>query len=111
MPAGPSPGGHNPGAPHVGTRLGPDVAAPPPLPPSAPRLNLELVRPGGSEISSQGPRRLFSLMPHPPELKSKLSESIEKAAKPDCRQTYASMGLAAVVPLVLDAARDNGCKW
>jgi hypothetical protein len=50
-------------------------------------------------------------MPHPPETKSKLTEGIEKAAKPDCRQAYAGMGLAAVVPLAIDAARDKGCKW
>lgn len=50
-------------------------------------------------------------MPHPPETKSKLTESIEKAARQDCRQAHANMGLAAVVPLVIDAVRDKGCKW
>lgn len=110
-PAELSPSRPGPGAPDAGVRVGQDVATPPSVPPSAPRLNLDLVRPRGAEISSQGPRRLFPLMPQPPELKSKLSESIEKAAKPDCRQAYAGMGLAAVLPLALDAARDKGCKW
>ncbi len=102
----------SPGAPDAGSRLGHDAATPPSVPPSAPKLNLDLARPRGGEITSnQGPRRLFQMMPAPPETKSKLSESIEKAGKTDCRQAYAGMGLAAVVPLVLDAARDKGCKW
>ena len=39
------------------------------------------------------------------------AEDIEKAAKTDCRQAYASMGLLAAVPLAFDALRDKGCRW
>ncbi|WP_395700430.1 hypothetical protein [Aquabacterium sp.] len=100
------------GAPDAGARLGHDAATPPAVPPSAPKLNLDLARSRGGELSSnQGPRRLFQMLPAPPETKSKLGESIEKAGKADCRQAYGGFGLAAVVPLVLDAVRDKGCKW
>jgi hypothetical protein len=99
------------GAPDAGTRLGHDVATAPSLPASAPRLNLELVRPRGGAISAQGSRGLLSMVPHPPEGKTKLADDLEKAAKPDCRTAYGGMGLLAVVPLALDAARDKGCRW
>jgi len=37
---------------------------------------------------------------------------MEAAAKKDCRKAYGEqMGLLAVIPLALDAARKNGCKW
>jgi hypothetical protein len=54
---------------------------------------------------------VLNLMPPPPEKKSKLATEIEKAAKPDCRQAYAGMGLLAAVPLAADAVRGKGCKW
>jgi hypothetical protein len=100
-----------PGAPDAGARVGHDVATAPSLPASAPRLNLELVRPRGGMISSQGSRGLLQMLPHPPETQSKLARDIEKAAKADCRQAYNRMGLLAVVPLAVDAARDKGCRW
>ena len=50
-------------------------------------------------------------MPVPPERKSKLADSIEGAAKADCRKAYGEMGLAAAVPLVTDAASNKGCRW
>ena len=102
------PGG---GAPDAGATLGHDVATPPSLPASAPRLNLDLVRPRGGAISAQGGRGLLPLLPHPPEAKSKLADDIEKAGRADCRKAYASLGLAAVLPLAIDAVRDKGCKW
>jgi len=74
-------------------------------------LNLELVRPRGGLISSQGSRGLLPTVPHPPEAKSKLAEEIQKAGKVDCRKAYADMGVAAAAPLVLDALRDKGCRW
>ena len=55
--------------------------------------------------------RVLNLVPPPPERKTPLAEGIEKAAKPDCRQAYAGMGLLAVVPLAADAARNGGCRW
>ena len=103
-----TPGG---GTPDAGATLGHDVATPPSLPASAPRLNLDLVRPRGGAISAQGSRGLLPLLPHPPEAKSKLADDIEKAARADCRKAYGSLGLAAVLPLAIDAVRDKGCKW
>jgi hypothetical protein len=99
------------GTPQAGARLGHDVATAPSLPASAPRLNLELPRARGGEISSRGSMGLLQLLPRPPETKSKLSQDIEKAAKPDCRSAYAGLGLLAAIPLAVDAARDKGCKW
>ncbi len=87
------------------------MATPASLPASAPRLNLELVRPRGGAISAQGSRGLLQMLPHPPEDNSKLADDIAKAAKPDCRKAYGSLGLAAVVPLVVDALREKGCRW
>jgi len=99
------------GARDAGARLGQDVATPAALPASAPRLNLELVRPRGGAISAQGSRGLLQMLPHPPEDTSKLADDIAKAAKADCRKAYSSLGLAAVVPLAVDALREKGCRW
>ena len=115
MPASgePSASGSTPratlGAPDAGAVVGHDVATAPSSPASAPRLNLDLVRPRGGEISRQGSRGVLSLLPHPPE--SKLANDIEKAAKPDCRTAYSGMCLLAAVPLALDAVRKEGCRW
>ncbi|MDC6171409.1 hypothetical protein PO768_28780, partial [Paucibacter sp. XJ19-41] len=99
------------GSPDAGARQGHDVATPASTPPNAPRLNLNLPLTRGGEVSSRGSRGVLPLVPHPPELKSKLSESIEKAAKSDCRQAYQEMGLLAALPLAADAARNKGCRW
>ena len=99
------------GLPDAGARVGHDVATAPAQQASAPRLILDLVPRRGGAISAQGSRGLLPLLPHPPEGKSKLAEDIEKAAKTDCRQAYASMGLLAAVPLAFDALRDKGCRW
>jgi hypothetical protein len=99
------------GARDAGARLGQDLATPPSLPASAPRLNLDLVRPRGGVISAQGSRGLLPMLPHPPEDNSKLAADIAKAAKADCRNAYSSLGLAAVVPLAFDALREKGCRW
>lgn len=99
------------GAPDAGARIGRDVATAPSTPASAPRPALNLSLPRGGELSSQGTRGVLQLMPRPPDVKSKLSESIEKAAQADCRKAYSEQGLLAVIPLVRDAARDKGCRW
>nr|WP_316640516.1 hypothetical protein [uncultured Roseateles sp.] len=99
------------GAPDAGASIGRDVATAPSTPASAPRPALNLALPRGGELSSQGTRGMLQLLPRPPDLKSKLSESIEKAAQADCRKAYNEMGLLAVVPLVRDAAKDKGCRW
>ena len=99
------------GSPDAGARLGRDVATPPSAPPSAQRAPLNLSLPRGPAVSRQGSSGLLQMMPHPPEKKSKLGEDIEAAAKADCRKAYSGAGLLAAVPLMLDAARDKGCRW
>lgn len=110
VPASPGPAAG--GAPDAGSRQGFDVATPPSLPASAPRLNLELVRPRGGELSRGGSSGVLRVMPRPPEPpKTKLAEELEKAQKPDCRHAYGNMGLAAVAPLARDALTGQGCRW
>ena len=58
-----------------------------------------------------GSRGLLSVVPPPPERQSKEARALERAAKPDCRTEYASMGLLAAVPLVASAITDKGCRW
>lgn len=101
------------GAPDAGSRAGRDVATPPSLPASAPRLQLDLVRPRGGELSRTSSGGLVRVVPRPPEpeAKGKLAESLEKAQKPDCRTAYSNMGLAAAAPLVRDALSGEGCRW
>jgi hypothetical protein len=55
---------------------------------------------------------VLPLLPRPPETMDKLGRDIHKAAKPDCRDAHAGKGLLAVVPLAVDALRqEGGCKW
>ena len=81
----------------------------------APGLDLDAVRRRAREISSggTGPRTVFPFPGTPPQKpKSKEQQAFDKALKKnDCRDAYADMGLAAVVPLVLSAVREDGCKW
>jgi hypothetical protein len=102
-----------PGAADAGSRVGQDVATPPALPASAPpRLNLQLARPRGGELSRGGSAGMLPLLPRPPEVDDKLGKAIDKAGKSDCRNAYGGAGLLAVVPLAVDALRkDGGCKW
>ena len=102
------------GRPDAGPQVGHDVATAPSAPASAPRLNLELARPRGGELSRQGGAGVLPLLPRPPELPDKLARDISNAAKADCRKAYQGLGLLAVVPLAADALRggkDSGCKW
>jgi hypothetical protein len=101
------------GLPDAAARAGPDVATGPAAAASAvPRLNLDLPRLHGGELSRGSGAGVLQLLPRPPELSDKLARDIDKAAKADCRSAYAGAGLLAVVPLALDAARkDGGCKW
>ena len=92
--------------------MGVDVATPPSVPASAPRLNLNLPRPRPGELSSQSGRGVLQLLPRPPEAKSKLAIEIENAGKADCRTAYSGMGPLAAIPLAVDALKkDGGCKW
>jgi len=98
----------------AGPQVGHDVATAPSSPASAPRLNLELARPRGGQLSRQGGAGVLPLLPRPPELPDKLSRDIDKAAKADCRTAYQGLGLLAVVPLAADAlggGKGSACKW
>lgn len=99
------------GAPDAGTHVGHDLATAPTQPASAARLKLDLVRPRGGAIAAQGSRGLLSVVPHPPELKTKLEKEIELSGLADCRKAYSAMGLAAVAPLAAAALRGKGCRW
>lgn len=100
------------GAPDAGSRVGNDVATLPSTPASAPkRLNLDLPRLRGGELSRYSTTGLLPALPRPPEVPDKLGSAIEKTAREDCRKAYAGAGLLAVVPLAVDAVRDGGCKW
>ena len=102
------------GRPDAGPQVGHDLATAPSAAASAPRLNLELARPRGGELSRLGGAGVLPLLPRPPELPDKLARDIDKSAKADCRKAYQGLGLLAVVPLAVDAARggkDGACKW
>ena len=80
----------------------------------APALDLDAIRRRAREINSgTGPRTVFPFPIAPvPKPKTKEQQAFDKALKKnDCRDAYADMGLAAVVPLVISAVRDDGCKW
>ncbi len=97
----------------AGAQVGHDIATPASSAASAvPRLNLELSRPRGGELSRGSSRGVLPVLPRPPELDDKLARDIEKAARIDCRKAYAGAGLLAAVPLAADALdKAGGCKW
>lgn len=69
-------------------------------------------RAGSLARKGSGQAAVFAFpMPAVPPKKSKLEEALDKAHKPDCRTAYASMGLAAVVPLVANEFGEGTCKW
>jgi len=110
MAATPQPDG---GPAAAGSRVGHDVATPGAAAASAPKkLNLELNRPRGGELSRWGSMGALPVLPRLPERDEKLAREIEKAGKADCSKAYREAGLAAVVPLVADALKkEGGCKW
>ncbi len=116
VPAVPSPGtlAQTPGlaGPDAGSRVGHDVATPAASAASQPpRLNLELARPRGGELSRFATGGALPVLPRPPEVDEKLARDIEKSGKTDCRKAYAGAGVLAVLPLMADAVRSGGCKW
>ncbi|MBI3715863.1 MAG: hypothetical protein HY255_07720 [Betaproteobacteria bacterium] len=91
-----------------GTPLPADTMAPP-------RLDIEALRSSARNAAREGsgPRTLLSF-PTPPKdpVKKSIEQAFDKALKrPECKDAYASLGLAAVVPLVRDVLTDDGCKW
>ncbi len=109
----PAPAGPARGAPDAGSRLGADVATPPSAAASVPpRLNLQLSRPRGGELSRGSAGGMLPVLPRPPEVDEKLGRDIAKSAKQDCREAYRAAGLLAVLPLAAQALKaDGGCKW
>ena len=86
-----------------------------PVKPVTPTLDLDKLRQRAREVAVEGsgPRMLlpFPTIAKPAE-KRDIEKIFDKALKrPDCKDEYADMGLAAVVPLVRDAIKGTGCKW
>lgn len=91
-----------------------DVPALAPAPGKTPGIDLDAMRRRARDMDrGSGPRTLFPFPVAPPQKpKTKEQQAFDKALKKnDCRDAYADIGLAAVVPLVIDAVRDGGCKW
>ena len=78
-------------------------------------LDLDAARRSAREGANTGtgPRTLLPFPTAPkPIPKSDMTKIFDKALKrPDCKDAYAEMGLAAVIPLVRDAIKQEGCKW
>jgi len=91
----------------------PQVVTPSSEPGGPPHIDREASRERAREIASgrSGSRGVFNPIPIPPEAKTKEALAIEKAARPDCRDAYAGLGLLAVPVLVASAIADAGCKW
>ena len=92
-----------------------DTGAPTPAPGDAPRIDLDATRRRAREIASERPgsSAVLNLVPPPPPEAKKfdLGKAIAKAAKPDCRNAYAELGLLAIPPLVASSVGDGGCRW
>ena len=90
-----------------------DIAAPPAAGSEPPRLDINATRQRAREIGGSAYRGVAPVIPPPPpvERKSKLASDIERAAKPDCRDAYAGLGLLAVVPLTVATIGNGGCRW
>ena len=81
-------------------------------PRAPPRLNLQLSRPRGGEISRGSSAGVLPVLPRPPEVDEKLGRDIARSAKQECKDAYRAAGLLAVVPLAAQALKaDSGCKW
>jgi hypothetical protein len=79
-------------------------------PGARPRLSFERP-PAPHGIGSSAGLVQLNIAPPAPEPESKLARDIQKAAKPDCRDAYAGLGLLAVPLLLADAVTDKGCRW
>ncbi len=97
--------------PDAGAQLGHDVATPPSASASAPPAKLNLSLPRAGEVSVRSSRGVLQLLPHPPERKGKLGESIEGAARADCREAHRDSGLVGAAAIAADALRGKGCRW
>jgi hypothetical protein len=77
-------------------------------------LDLDSIRKRAGDIAREGSGNRailpFTMPPVPPK-KSKMEQAIENARKPDCRDAYKDLGLAAVVPLVANEFGEGTCRW
>jgi hypothetical protein len=83
-------------------------------PTAAPKIDIDMMRKRAGELGRAGSGNRAALpfpMPAVPERKSKMEDLIDKARKPDCREHYKSLGLAAVVPLIANEFGEGKCKW
>jgi len=86
----------------------------PTLDPTRPALDPDALRKRAGELTREGTgRRALLPFPMPPveKPKSKLESAIENARKPDCREAYKALGLAAVVPLIANEFGEGSCRW
>lgn len=91
--------------------------APPPV--AAPRLDLDQLRRQAREAARDGPKDGSgprTMLPFPTVSKEASKRDMEKIfdkalKRPDCKEAYADLGLAAVLPLVRDTLKNDGCKW
>ena len=84
------------------------------LNPTRPALDPEALRKRAGELAREGTgQRALLPFPMPPIAapKSKLESAIENARKPDCRDAYKALGLAAVVPLIANEFGEGSCRW
>ena len=93
----------------------PRIPSAPGSPSNKPDLSLDTLRQRARDLAAQGtgPRTVlpFPTSPKPPP-KTKAQQAFDKALqRPDCKDAYADMGLAAVLPLVWDSVTNKGCKW
>ena len=82
--------------------------------PTAPSIDMDAVRKRAGAIAREGTgnRALLPFpMPPKPEYKSKAQIAIENARKPDCKSAYASLGLAAIIPLIANEFGEGTCRW
>ena len=84
------------------------------LDPTRPALDPDALRKRAGELAREGTGQR-ALLPFPmPAIatpKSKLESAIENARKPDCRDAYKALGLAAVVPLIANEFGEGSCRW
>ena len=77
-------------------------------------LDLDAMRNRAAQLGREGSgnRALLPFpMPAVEKPKSKLEAAIDKARKPDCKEAYKDLGLAAVIPLVANEFGEGNCRW
>jgi hypothetical protein len=82
--------------------------------PTKPALDLDAIRNRAGQMAREGSgNRALLPFPMPPvaKPKSKLETAIEKARKPDCKEAYKDLGLAAIVPLIANEFGEGNCRW